>query len=525
MLIFDKIKYVFLIFFSIFLVQANAEESQISIIVLAGKGDSESQFKLGVMYYEADGVPQDYASAKYWFEESAKKNHAGSQNALGGLYAHGMGVRQSYLRAYHWIKKSAEQNHPIGLYNLAVALKNGLGVDKDLEKSVYYYHKAATYGYSKAVPALCYHYYEIENYREAERWCLTAAYYNFDQSQYILGYMYEHGIGVKKNRESAIFWFEKSVLHNNDRAQNDLGVIYYSATDDPISKLKGIELFRDSAKQGNILAQLNLANHYFSIQSVKMASFWMQKSAEAGYIDAQIRLGKLYLEGDALEKNYQKGIYWIQKAADQGHTESQYNLGHIFRENKYIKKDDFISAMWFEKAAKQGHLDAQFNIGVIYHRGRGVKQNIDTAIYWYEKAANRGDDDAIYNLNLLRNAKKRENKFTVEDARVAIIVAHELSQLFKGNQSDTSENTDNNNRKLVCYEQSKKEITECSVNLGECNTIGCSTKVTCYGGGFFGSSCESVLERVDSYGVYFCEEENPRNYSKNIEDVLNEMCD
>ena len=41
----------------------------------ARRGDAEAQFKLGVCFYNGDGVPKDHRQAAYWFRLAADRGH------------------------------------------------------------------------------------------------------------------------------------------------------------------------------------------------------------------------------------------------------------------------------------------------------------------------------------------------------------------------------------------------------------------------------------------------------------------
>ena len=84
---------------------------------LAGQGDADAQYNLGLMYHSGKGVPQDYAEAVKWYRKAAEQGHADAQYDLGSKYAKGQGVAQDYVRAYMW-------------FNLAAALPQ-LGKDHD----------------------------------------------------------------------------------------------------------------------------------------------------------------------------------------------------------------------------------------------------------------------------------------------------------------------------------------------------------------------------------------------------------
>ena len=74
---------------------------------LAGEGNAEAQFNLGVMYFDGKGVPQDYAEAAKWFRLAATQGNADAQFKLGTMYAKGQGVVQSHVRAHLWFSLSS----------------------------------------------------------------------------------------------------------------------------------------------------------------------------------------------------------------------------------------------------------------------------------------------------------------------------------------------------------------------------------------------------------------------------------
>jgi TPR repeat protein len=68
----------------------------------AEKGSASSQFKLALMYYHGQGVPQDYIEAANWFRKAAEQGYASAQKNLAVLYGKGEGVPQSTFEAYVW---------------------------------------------------------------------------------------------------------------------------------------------------------------------------------------------------------------------------------------------------------------------------------------------------------------------------------------------------------------------------------------------------------------------------------------
>src|SRR5258706_16040188 len=60
----------------------------------AEQGDVTVQHRLGVMYFQGDGVAQDYAEAAHWLSKAAGHGDVKSQAILGGLYEAGKGWRK-----------------------------------------------------------------------------------------------------------------------------------------------------------------------------------------------------------------------------------------------------------------------------------------------------------------------------------------------------------------------------------------------------------------------------------------------
>ncbi len=56
-----------------------------ALLLLAEKGDADAQFKLGNLYSDGDGVPQDDEKAVAWYLQSAEQGHADAQLSMGDM--------------------------------------------------------------------------------------------------------------------------------------------------------------------------------------------------------------------------------------------------------------------------------------------------------------------------------------------------------------------------------------------------------------------------------------------------------
>jgi TPR repeat protein len=92
------------------------------------------------------------------------------------------------------------------------------------------------------------------------------------------------------------------------------------------------ETIRQAAEQGNPQAQAKLASLYLlGREGVEkdeaLAAEWMEKSANHGFVEAQVVMGALYDRGVGVVADREKATKWYEKAADQGHGTSLAILG------------------------------------------------------------------------------------------------------------------------------------------------------------------------------------------------------
>lgn len=74
---------------------------------LAQQGDASSQFQLGWLYIEGNGVPQNLEQGIDWYTRSAQQGYAFAQTALGRIYEKGRGVQQNLPMAFMWYSIAA----------------------------------------------------------------------------------------------------------------------------------------------------------------------------------------------------------------------------------------------------------------------------------------------------------------------------------------------------------------------------------------------------------------------------------
>ncbi|ETX62229.1 hypothetical protein P835_03631 [Citrobacter portucalensis] len=94
-------------------------------------------------------------------------------------------------------------------------------------------------------------------------WFEKSAYKNDSRAMNNLGYMYNYGIGVPKDQEKAVFWYQKASGFGSAEAKTELAVLYFKGQGGlEHNDNKGMDLLIQAAQQGECEAQNNLAIIY-----------------------------------------------------------------------------------------------------------------------------------------------------------------------------------------------------------------------------------------------------------------------
>jgi TPR repeat protein len=114
---------------------------------------------------------------------------------------------------------------------------------------------------------------------------------NNPQAAFWLGDMYEQGLGVPKDTDTALKWYRKSAEAGWTAAAFRLGEIYFNGT----------EALQDFAK----------------------AHKWLEQAAHNGNSAAEVDLGQLYAYGWGVKKDPVRAYVWYEIAAKKGNYEAQ----------------------------------------------------------------------------------------------------------------------------------------------------------------------------------------------------------
>lgn len=343
------------------------------IVNLANKGDSESLYKLSMIYFTGNGVQRDIN------------------------------------KAIELCMVSAKQGYVLAQFKLGVFYEDGIGLPKDEKEALKWYGLAADHGYYEAKINMDRIYHErkrealLKAEREAFEKFLTESNKGNSIAQLNLGIAYQKGIGTGIDAIKAEKWIRLSAMQGNFEAQYELGSMYRTneifPNNDIENDIEAEKWFLLSAKQGYAKAQFALgwmyANDEGCPKDSMQAEKWFKLSADQGDADAHFTLGILYYHGYGVKRNRVEAYRRFQIAAELGDPEAQFTFGVIYNNGDGFPKDKIKAIRCFHLAAKQGHPIAQFNLGWIYMNGDGVQKNYKESAKWLKLAAIQGNDFEI----------------------------------------------------------------------------------------------------------------------------------
>ncbi len=112
----------------------------------ADQGYAIAQHRLGIMYFNGQGVVQSDAHAIEMFHKAADQKLSDAQYYLGTLYKVGRGVEKSKQRAAELLREAADQDHPAAQFSLASLYFYGQGVPQSKDVALIWLKKAAALG-------------------------------------------------------------------------------------------------------------------------------------------------------------------------------------------------------------------------------------------------------------------------------------------------------------------------------------------------------------------------------------------
>ena len=184
-------------------------------------------------------------------------------------------------------------------------------------------------------------------------------------------------------------------------------------------RLSGVIELQGQAKELKILGQAWSA--YKSGDTEVALGLWAPL-AEMGNPSAQVFMGLMYNQGDAVEQDMKETTKWYALASEQGNVPATWRLAILYYHGSGVTQDYQKAAELYHSAAKQGDVYSQKALGVMYRKGLGVPKDNVIAYSWFHIASESG-------FTLAKNYQNEmSHKMTPEEIVIAQAVAKNCVQ-------------------------------------------------------------------------------------------------
>ncbi len=217
-------------------------------------------------------------------------------------------------------------------------------------------------------------------------------------AQTLVAEILDRGLGVKRNRDQAMFWYEQAANGGDPTGMFKYAVLLMERSGSKEDRRKADELMKKSAELGNPSAQFNYAQVLVAEspgeKGLRAALPYYEKAAEKGIADAQYALSQIYASlADLPEDKRARAREWLLRAARAGYDTAQLDLGMWLVNGTAGERDYEAGFNWLKRAADGGNPVAQSKLAQLYIHAIGTKPDPIEAAKWFVLARRAGLND------------------------------------------------------------------------------------------------------------------------------------
>lgn len=357
------------------------------------KGNSDAQYRLGMMYFRGEGVEQNQDKANELISEAANKGNSDAIAWMVMMSNDSAHPSDPVFDLYKWSKLGAEHGDVRSMIVFADALIKGETPDgkPHMQEAITWLTKAKDMGDAEAATELGRIYIEgngvPKDYKLALESFSLASKEDDAVATYYLGYMYENGLGVDKDYAKAAKYYEDSSSFDNADATYALALLYESGKGVTKDATKASELFEQACLFGIDDACEKKPAEPDANNAI------MRESADSD-LNAETELGLQFFNGEGKPKDYREAFAHFEKGSRDNDPVALYHLGYMYEHGLGVAKDEVKAAHNYEEAANRDHGDATYALGLMYKDGRGVTKDEAKANGLLEAACDFGVTEA-----------------------------------------------------------------------------------------------------------------------------------
>ncbi len=424
--------------------------------------DAHAQYLYGLQFYYGWGVNQSLRSAYRWFTRAADQGHAEALYMVGQMYWYGLHVRQDREKANEYYRQSSTLGSSSGAFQYAYNLSNGIGLTADRNAGLTYYERTLELNPQHAMAhnnlgvfyegklrealrqpggspdnaqqeawreKLLYHFGQAselnnrlatrnlaliyfngglvpQDYRRALMYANKAADQGEPRAYYLLGQIYDEGLGVGRNVDEAAYYFRLAGLNDPDRERRKEALAklcnYY------LTGASG-NLDLRSAMGWMILLARNGAGRVLTLYGDALLQLEQYRDARRLFIEgtrtsdpyirghAYDRLSLIYANGLGVRVNMNRSERYIRRAIELEYPDSLYALALSHQASGNLVE----TVNTLRAARSKGSRDAAYLLGQFHLAGNQVEQNPAEAIVLFREAAAQNHRAALFDLAVM----------------------------------------------------------------------------------------------------------------------------
>jgi TonB family protein len=228
------------------------------------------------------------------------------------------------------------------------------------------------------------------------------------EAQHLLGFMYDLGLGVRRDPATGLLWQERAAATGHYWASLYLAWKYRTGSGlkapapDKASSLEAVLFSKEAPPRIVPTGWLQVSGLQFQ-PNYSRATRWLKSRVTDDDALSAANLADYSLAGLGVRPDLNDHLRWLEVAGGLGDGLSLERLSLYHENGLAVAQNSDLAREYLRRAASAGLASAQYNLGRQLARGHGVPVDLAAAAGWYRKAATQKHVEATNRLSdLLR---------------------------------------------------------------------------------------------------------------------------
>lgn len=199
---------------------------------------------------------------------------------------------------------------------------------------------------------------------------------------------------------------------------------------------KAFRIYNHLAHKGNAKAMNELGKCYLNgdgvIKDYGKAFRIFQKASQLGNVNSKCHLAEMYMKGLNGVVNCKKAYMLYKEAADSGSAQGMYGAGYLLYKGLGVEQNYAEAVKLLEKGAAKKHPGCSMLLASYYANGYDQEQDLDKADKFYSKASRDGNSwtvDVTKKGVLDSISKRRSRKGTWKHVKNKVLASEAMPRL------------------------------------------------------------------------------------------------